>query len=93
VDLDDHSRAVRITHVASPNDQFIADFRRHRRPPSHGFHKIKPVAGIRRGAGPKVRTFWSTGTLARWARGVRDQFVTVTTEPVEGLCVRRSPGS
>jgi nitroimidazol reductase NimA-like FMN-containing flavoprotein (pyridoxamine 5'-phosphate oxidase superfamily) len=31
--------------------------------------------------------------LVPWAPGVRDQFVTVTTELVEGLRVRRSPGS
>jgi nitroimidazol reductase NimA-like FMN-containing flavoprotein (pyridoxamine 5'-phosphate oxidase superfamily) len=31
--------------------------------------------------------------LEPWAPGVRDQFVTVTTELVEGLRVRKSPGS
>ena len=31
--------------------------------------------------------------LVPWAPGVRDQFVTITTELVEGLRVRRSPGS
>jgi nitroimidazol reductase NimA-like FMN-containing flavoprotein (pyridoxamine 5'-phosphate oxidase superfamily) len=31
--------------------------------------------------------------LASWAPGVRDQFVTITTELVEGLRVRRSPGT
>jgi hypothetical protein len=31
VDLDDHSLAVLITHMTSPDDQFIADFRTHRR--------------------------------------------------------------
>jgi hypothetical protein len=31
--------------------------------------------------------------LVPWASGVRDQFVTITTELVEGLRVRRSPGS
>ena len=56
VDLDDHPRAVRITYMASPDDQFIADFRTHRLPPSHGFHKINVVAGIRPGGGPKVHT-------------------------------------
>ncbi|HYA52481.1 MAG TPA: hypothetical protein VEG33_15080, partial [Streptosporangiaceae bacterium] len=47
--LDDHSLAVLITHMTSPDDQFIADFRTHRRPPSHGFHKINIAAGIRPG--------------------------------------------
>jgi hypothetical protein len=49
VDLDDHSLAVRITHMASPDDQFIADLRTHRHPPSHSFHKINIAAGIRPG--------------------------------------------
>jgi uncharacterized protein len=31
--------------------------------------------------------------LVPWAPGVRDQFVTITTEPVEGLRVRRAIGS
>jgi uncharacterized protein len=31
--------------------------------------------------------------LVPWASGERDQFVTITTELVEGLRVRRSPGS
>ena len=31
--------------------------------------------------------------LVPWAPGVRDQFVTITTELVEGLRVRRSPDS
>jgi uncharacterized protein len=31
--------------------------------------------------------------LEPWAPGVRDQFVTITTELVEGLRVRKSPGS
>ena len=31
--------------------------------------------------------------LVPWAPGVREQFVTITTELIEGLRVRRSPGS
>ena len=31
--------------------------------------------------------------LVPWAPGMRDQFVTITTELVEGLRVRRSPGT
>jgi uncharacterized protein len=42
---------------------------------------------------PAAATRYQAVPLVPWAPGVRDQFVTITTELVEGLRVRRSPGS
>lgn len=44
-------------------------------------------------ADPATITRYQAMPLVPWAPGVRDQFVTITTELVEGLRVRRSPGS
>ena len=44
-------------------------------------------------ADPAAIVGYQAVPLVPWAPGVRDQFVTITTELVEGLRVRRSPGS
>ena len=42
---------------------------------------------------PEAVARYQAVPLAPWAPGGRDQFVTITTELVEGLRVRRTPGS
>jgi hypothetical protein len=55
-----------------------------------------PVAVTGRAAlvtDPSAIARYQAVPLAPWAPGVRDQFVTITTELVEGLRVRKSPRS
>ena len=64
VDLDDHPSAVWITHMESPDDQFIANFRAHRRPPFTRFHNINIAAGIRPEGRAESPQFQASGSAA-----------------------------
>jgi len=54
VNLYDYSLAIDVAHVASSDDQLIADYGMHRYPPSPRFHLIKFADEASRREGPKV---------------------------------------